>query len=142
MFSGNKPVMSAVNMTQYGINTIVLTEHKNLDDAVEQYLTIKDELVMDGKGKKALHTWLKNHLLKEDEYFSGNVDEADVSNPRWRYFCDDCVNFAALSCVLFKTQIQLVHPSQYGTAIRNSTPRGTSGAKPSLISGIDNLMAH
>ena len=142
MLVGNKLTKSAVNMTQYGIQTVVLTEHKNLDEAVTMYLETKDEFWMDGKGKQYLYDWLKAHLLKEDEYFNNHRDEADINNPRWRYFCDDCVSFAALSFVLFQTTIQLVHPKQYGTVIKNSTPKGTSGEKPSLIKSIAKAVLH
>jgi hypothetical protein len=137
----NKKQLSAVSMYQYGVSTIVLTEHKNLSKIEEMFTSSNDSQWMDGKGKKYLHSWLKVHLLKEDKYFTQHTGKADVNNERWVNFCDDCVNFAVLTMLLYETPIHLVHPSQYGTMFKNSTPKGTRGEMPTLIEGINCVMA-
>ena len=141
MLMKQKSVLSAVSMFQYGIKTVVLTEHKNLEEIEKMFLAEDDSKWMGGKGKKFLHGWLKVNLLKEDKYFTKHTDEADVNNQRWSNFCDDCVNFAVLTSVLYKTPVHLVHPSQYDTTLQNSTPKGTRGGKPSLINGIECVIA-
>lgn len=141
MLFKKKSPLSAVSMAQYGINTAVLTEHKILDEIRLMFESADDSDWMGGRGKKYLHRWLKANLLKEDKYFTKHTEEADVKNERWANFCDDCVNFAVLTLVLYETPIHLVHPSQFGTTIQNSTPKGTRGEKPSLINGVECVMA-
>lgn len=128
--------LSAVSMTQYGINMCVLTEHNGLEQARIDFETKPDSIWMGGKGKEFLHKVLKERLLKEDAYFTKHPKQADVRNQRWSDFCDDCVNFAVLASVLYGTPVHLVHPSRYGTVLQNQTPNGTRGEKPTLFADI------
>lgn len=137
MMLNNQEQLSAVSMSQYGIETVVLTEHKTLMEIEEEFRNSSDSSWMNGKGKVYLYAWLKVNLLKEDKYFTAHPDKADVNDKRWIDFCDDCVNFAVLAMLLYRTPIHLVHPDQFNVNFNNLTPNGTNGNSPSLIEGIE-----
>jgi hypothetical protein len=129
-----KNAKSALYMPHYGISTIVMTNEKT----VESYLV--------GYEDDGLHLWpqmrkqftfneVKLHLLKEDDYFSGHLDEASSENMRWVEFCDGCVELATLDCYLFGNPIRLVHPDSYSSKALNSKESARIG-KPDLMEGV------
>jgi glycogen synthase len=129
-----KNVKSALYMPHYGISTIVMTNQKT----VESYL--------DGYRDDGLHLWpqmrkqftfneVKLHLLKEDDYFSGHLNEANRDNMRWTEFCDGCVELATLDYYLFGNQIHILHPDSYGDKSMNPKEAALIG-KPDLIEGV------
>ena len=87
MFSTNK-AMSAVDMSTYGIGTVVLTEHEGLDRMMREYATMPDQIWCDGRGKKYLHKMLRKQLLKEDKYFDKNPKAIQRNSERWAIFMD------------------------------------------------------
>lgn len=135
MFNQVNKQKSVVSMSQYGINTFVLTEHENLENLRLDFLAMPDSTWMEGKGKSYMHKMLQSKLLKEDAWFTKHPNKARVCNKRWIEFCDDCVVFAVLSLVIHGTNVHLVHPSQF-QAIKNATPNGSGGGRPDLIQGI------
>ena len=128
--------MSAVDMTTYGIGTVVLTEHEGLDRMMREYATTPDEIWCDGRGKKYLHKMLRKHLLKEDEYFNKNPKAIQRNSERWANFMDDCVIFATLNAFLFDQPVYLVHLQSYEKSIAISPVNATSGEMPTLIEDI------
>lgn len=137
MLQKKTEALSAVSMFQYGMEMVVLTEHKNLEAYRAEFERKKDSDWMGGRGKKFMYKKMKKALLADDKYFTNHKKLADKNNPNWVRFCDQCVMFAVLSSVLYGTPVYLIHPDQFGTTIRNSTPQGFSGRSPTLIIGID-----
>lgn len=130
---------SAVNMSHYGIDTVVLTEHTNLERIGEEFTKKPDYVWCDGRGKKYLHKMLKKHLLKEDKYFNKYPDQIKQGSERWMNFCDDCLIFAVLNSHLFDEPIYLIHPQIYAKQVAESPYDATSGDLPTLIDGISIL---
>jgi hypothetical protein len=136
MFTKSNEALSVVSMTQYGVDMAVLTPHSNLEKARLDFETSDDSKWCMGKGKSFLYGWLKAQILKEDSYFKKNPSKAKTTNKRWSNFCDDCVNFAVLSGVLYQTPVHLLHPSCYEEALNDAYINATGGAKPTFFDDI------
>jgi hypothetical protein len=104
-------IQSAINMHRFGINTLVMTQHKILVEIREKFLNDPDWSWCHGRGKKYLHGMLHKKLLAEDAYFESNIDEAVNTNQRWNDFMDDCAIFAVLDEVITQNPLLLLHPS-------------------------------
>jgi hypothetical protein len=73
-------IYSAIPMDRFGINTVVLTRHKELIDIREVFMNDPDWAWCEGKGKRFMHQMLKKDLVAEDAYFEANIDEAIDTN--------------------------------------------------------------
>jgi hypothetical protein len=125
---------SAIPMSRFGIQTLVLTKHQQLIDIREAFLNDPDWSWCDGKGKQFMHQMLKKDLMAEDAYFETNIDEAIESNQRWVDFINDCVIFAVLDEVITTNPLLLLHPSCIDNV---SYPKMSAlNIKPSLIDDI------
>ncbi|MCX7246796.1 MAG: hypothetical protein NTX31_03835 [Burkholderiales bacterium] len=133
---------SAVNLMAYGINTIVLTAHSQLEKIGDKIENSNDSQWSNGKGKIHFCKSLKKHLIKEDVYFTNHRSKALRTNERWMKFCDDCVAFSVMFSRLHHTPVMLVHPQQYEEMIAHSLVNATCGNLPSLIDGVDILWKH
>jgi len=125
---------SAIPMSRFGIQTLVLTQHQQLIDIREAFLNDPDWSWCDGKGKQFMHQMLKKDLMAEDAYFETNIDEAIESNQRWVDFMNDCVIFAVLDEVLTSNPLLLLHPSCIDNVSYPKMP--ALNIKPSLIDDI------
>ena len=125
---------SAIPMSRFGIQTLVLTQHQQLIDIREAFLNDPDWSWCDGKGKQFMHQMLKKDLMAEDAYFETNIDEAIVSNQRWVNFMNDCVIFAVLDEVITSNPLLLLHPSCVDNVSYPKMP--ALNIKPSLIDDI------
>ena len=124
---------SAIPMSRFGIQTLVLTQHQQLIDIREAFLNDPDWSWCDGKGKQFMHQMLKKDLMAEDAYFETNIDEAIESNQRWVDFMNDCVIFAVLDEVITSNPL-LLHPSCIDNVSYPKMP--ALNIKPSLIDDI------
>lgn len=138
IFSTKKP-KSAVDMSRYGIGTVVLTEHEGLDEMMREYATTPDEIWCEGRGKKYLHKMLRKKLLKEDKYFDKNPKAIQRNSERWENFMDDCVIYATLNSFLFDQPVYLLHPQSYEKTIAESPFTATSGELPTFFEDISVL---
>jgi hypothetical protein len=125
---------SAIPMSRFGIQTLVLTQHQQLIDIREAFLNDPDWSWCDGKGKQFMHQMLKKDLMAEDAYFETNIDEAIESNQRWVDFMNDCVIFAVLDEVITSNLLLLLHPSCIDNVSHPKMP--ALNIKPSLIDDI------
>jgi hypothetical protein len=125
---------SAIPMSRFGIQTLVLTQHQQLIDIREAFLNDPDWSWCDGKGKQFMHQMLKKDLMAEDAYFETNIDEAIESNQRWVDFMNDCVTFAVLDEVITSNPLLLLHPSCIDNVSYPKMP--ALNIKPSLIDDI------
>jgi hypothetical protein len=125
---------SAIPMSRFGIQTLVLTQHQQLIDIREAFLNDPDWSWCDGKGKQFMHQMLKKDLMAEDAYFETNIDEAIESNQRWVDFMNDCVIFAVLDEVITSNPLLLLHPSCIDNVSYSKMP--ALNIKPSLIDDI------
>lgn len=125
---------SAIPMSRFGIQTLVLTQHQQLIDIRKAFLKDPDWSWCDGKGKQFMHQMLKKDLMAEDAYFETNIDEAIVSNQRWVNFMNDCVIFAVLDEVITSNPLLLLHPSCIDNVSYPKMP--ALNIKPSLIDDI------
>jgi hypothetical protein len=132
--------LSAVLMDNYEINSVILTEHENIQNIADDFQDSDDSKWLYGQGKKALYDLLLKNLRKEDKYFDKKPKKMNASNKRWLNFCDDCVILVVLGNVLYQKQILLLHPQAYEKSIASNTKAWMNGAKgklPTLISGIE-----
>ena len=136
MLTRTNEALSVVSMTQYGVDMAVLTPQSNLEKARLDFETSDDSKWCMGKGKFFLYELLKAQIRKENSYFNKNPHKAKITNQRWSNFCDDCVNFAVLSGVLYQTPIHLIHPSCYEEALNDAFINATGNAKPTLFDDI------
>ena len=135
IFSTTK-AKSAIDMSRYGIGTVVLTEHDGLDRMMLEFATKPDDIWCEGRGKKYLHKMLRKQLLKEDKYFDKNPKAIQRNSERWINFLDDCLVFATLNAFLFNQPVFLVHPQSYEKSIAKSLYNATSGELPTLFEDI------
>lgn len=138
IFSTEKQ-LSAVDMSRYGIGTVVLTEHEGLDKMMCEYATKPDDIWCGGRGKKHLHKMLHKQLLSEDKYFDKNPKAIQRKAERWSNFMDDCVIYATLNAFLFKEPIALLHPQCYAAWVANASVNVTSSEMPTLIEDVSVL---
>lgn len=127
---------SAIDMSRYGIGTVVLTEHDGIDRMMLEFATKPDDIWCEGRGKKYLHKMLRKQLLKEDKYFDKNPKAIQRNSERWINFLDDCVIYAILSSYIFDEPIYLVHPQSYEKAIATAPLNATSGELPTFIEDV------
>lgn len=106
-------IYSALSMTSFGINTVVITKHTRFDWYLNEYATQKDKKFGGGLGKKELLKRLEQLLPVEDKYFDLNPDQAVSTNQRWLDFCEDCIILATLSAFLKNKKIYLLHPESF-----------------------------
>ena len=134
--------MSAVLMSSYGIDSVILTEHENLTSLIDEFKNSEDSKWLNGLGKKALYDMLLKKLKKENKSFTKKPKKMNVNNQKWIDFCNDCVILASLGNVLYEYPIMLMHPNSYLENIQcNQTAwmNGAKGRTPSIIDGIDVL---
>jgi len=134
--ANNKREKSAVVMRRYGINTVVLTDHSELEATVELFSTTPDTEWFEGKGKAYMYKELLARLQAEDRYFEAYTQQAVSSNPRWRNFLDDCVILAALGAILYGSPIELIHPEKWDQMVGRSKNLFTASSCPQLLHGI------
>jgi len=129
-------IFSAIDMAQYGINMIVLTEHSNIDKSIK---TLKRDITKGlpyGLTKEILYKKLLIKLKSEDNYFTKNVNASYSEKQRWQEFNDDCIIYAALDHILTANTVHLVHPSQYSGKSENTIVNTAQNLKPTIINGI------
>ena len=73
-----------INMTQYGINTLVETTEKKINFYLNEYKTQPDKRFGGGVGKKALMAFTFEAIQKEDIFFSENLN--GFFHSTYRYF--------------------------------------------------------
>jgi hypothetical protein len=132
--------LSAVVMGSYGIDSVILTEHQNLQSLIDNFEESDDSKWLYGHGKKALYEHLSMKLKKENKYFNKNPKKMKTSNQRWLDFCDDCIILVALGSVLYDKHIELLHPKAYEKSIainKDAWMNGADGKLPTLISEIE-----
>jgi hypothetical protein len=129
----NKPVKSAVDMKSYGINTVVLTEHKGLEAMLKRLESTPDASWAEGKGKAYMFQQLLPELQAEDRYFDANPKQAVASNARWRDFMDDCVILAVLGAVVHDMPLALMHPDNWDQRVKRSKNPFTPSQRPVLL---------
>lgn len=135
--SANKQQMSAVPMHRFGINSVVLTPHKDLEALCHKLTSTPDfHWGEGGMGKAYLHQQLHSQLKTEDSYFEANLHEADPSNQRWVNFMDDCVIFAVLDAVINDEPLQLMHPTSWDKFIKRSKIPLSTKQRPSVLPGV------
>lgn len=85
-----------IDMTQYGINTMVGATAKKIDFYLNAYKTKADKKFGGGVGKKNLMSFTYKSIIKEDMFFSDNLNAAIEQPQRWEDFLEDCVVYATL----------------------------------------------
>ena len=117
----NKQQMIAVQMHRFGINTVVLSAHEELESLSRVLTSTPDNFWSEsGKGKAYLHQQLHSQLKAEDSYCEKNLNEATTGNQRWNKFMKDCVFFAVLNTVVRDEPLHLVHPTLWDKKIKRS----------------------
>jgi hypothetical protein len=132
-------IYSALLMSSFGINTVVMTRHSKIDWYLNEYLTQPDSLFGGGLGKKELLRRLEYLLPKEDQYFDFHPDQAITTNQRWVNFCEDCIVLATLAAFLEEKNILLIHPDSYKSNTGINSQYEKIENQPTLIPGIPSL---
>lgn len=85
-----------IDMTQYGINTLVGTTEKKINFYLNEYKTQPDKRFGDGVGKKSLMAFTFDAIQKEDIFFSKNSFAVIIMQEHWQDFLEDCIIYATL----------------------------------------------
>lgn len=136
-------VLSAVLMSEYEIDKVILTNHADLQDLVKDLSELEDSTWFQGRGKLALYNHLHSKLKRENKYFNKNPRKNHFRNQRWLDFCSDCVILAALGHVVHDKSMNFLHPQSYDQLIEADEEvwmSGTGGKRASLIHGIDTII--
>jgi len=131
-----KKALSALDMSRFGIETLILIEHEGIDIMMREYATKPDDIWCEGRGKKYLHKKLHKQLMNEDKYFSKNPKAIQRNAERWENFMGDCLIYATLNAFLFDEPVYLLHPESYEKLIAESPLNATSGEQPTFIEGV------
>ena len=132
-------IYSALLMSSFGINTVVMTKHSKMDWYLNEYLVQPDSRFGCGLGKKELLRRLEYLLPKEDKYFDSHPNQAVGTNQRWVDFCEDCIVLATLAAFLKKKNILLIHPDAYKPHTGVNSQYEKIEDHPTLISEIPSL---
>lgn len=127
--------MSALYMGNYGIGTVVMTNHDKFDLYMDGYKSDGVDKWTDAH-KKHVIKFIHDHLLMEDAYFNEHPNQVTDKNKRWAKFCDDCIELATLDQYLFGNPIILVHPDAYENISTRNQTEASFYSKPDLIQGI------
>ena len=90
----------AIDMTGYGLATIVQTTREQILSYIHEFATQPDEKFGGGLGKDALLEYLGHSLMMEDDFFSESGFHQLEYPGRWQDYLDDCVVFACLHSYL------------------------------------------
>jgi len=89
-----------IDMTVYGIATIVQTTREQILSYINEFATQPDAMFGSGRGKDALLEYLGHSLLMEDDFFNESGFHQLEYPGRWQDYLDDCVVFACLHSYL------------------------------------------
>lgn len=107
-----------IDMTKFGITTMVSTKQSRIDWYMNEYATRPDKLFGGGCGKEALMNHTYSEILYQDKYFNNSSNFADPrAYERWQYFLDSCIIYATLNSHFSGTSVPLVSDK----AIANTT---------------------
>jgi len=135
----NNETRSAISLLDLNIETVVLTEHRNILKLLKEFSEKPDKVWCNGLGKKYLYKILLIKLRAQDKYFTLHPNRAIASNDKWRDFCDDCLILYCLNIVLNNLDVKLVHPDQYKQMFKDYKYNGADGQLPDLITGIPTI---
>jgi hypothetical protein len=93
--SNNTPML-AIDMSIYGLSTVVLTTQENLDAMKFEFTNNPRKISKWNKVKKELLSYLEFVILNEDRYFSLSKTVRKEDEQRWADFLEDCVNYSCL----------------------------------------------
>ena len=89
-----------INMTVYGIQTVVQTKQEKIDSYMQAFNTEPDERLGGGVGKQNYFFFTWELISKEDKYFTLNPICQITERQRWKEFLEDCVIYATLRSFL------------------------------------------
>jgi len=92
----NNIPMLAIDMSIYGLSTVVLTTQENLDAMKFEFTNNPRKISKWNKVKKELLSYLEFVILNEDRYFSFSKTVRKEDEQRWADFLEDCVNYSCL----------------------------------------------
>ena len=96
-----------IDMTGYGITTIVGATQEKIDWYMNAYATQPDKRFGDGVGKKKLMTYTLKCIQREDRYFNQSPVLPALEQQRWLDFLEDCIIFATLHSFFNKVPVPL-----------------------------------
>jgi hypothetical protein len=88
--------MLAIDMSIYGLSTVVLTTQENLDAMKFEFTNNPRKISKWNKVKKELLIYLEFVIHNEDRYFSLSKTVRKEDEQRWADFLEDCVNYSCL----------------------------------------------
>ena len=91
----NTPML-AIDMSIYGLSTVVLTTQENLDAMKFEFTNNPRKISKWNKVKKELLIYLEFVIHNEDRYFSLSKTVRKEDEQRWADFLEDCVNYSCL----------------------------------------------
>jgi hypothetical protein len=132
----NNKELSALCMTQYGINSVILFNHNEIEELIDEFESTDDALWCEGNGKEYMFGFMKYNLINEDKYFDAHKDKAVIGDERWDSFCTDCLILSALGTYLYGNPIMLMHPKSYAENFAHASILATNGEMPVLMKDI------
>ncbi|MEI6834924.1 MAG: hypothetical protein WCL28_13120 [bacterium] len=96
-----------IDMTYYGITTVVGATQEKIDWYMNAYATQPDKRFGDGVGKKKLMIYTLKCIKHEDRYFNQSPVLPALEQQRWLDFLEDCIIFATLHSFFNKVPVPL-----------------------------------
>jgi len=106
-----------INMTQYGITTLVGATQKKIKWYMKEYATQPDKKFGGGAGKKKLMTYTLQRIQQEDKYFNQSFILPALEQKRWQDFLEDCIIYATLYSFFNKVPVPLSPEVEPGAAV-------------------------
>lgn len=92
----NSPTKKSIDMSIYGITTLVVTTQKEIDEILNEFVCNPRNVPQWHSEKLGLLNYLKFVLMHEDKYFNALIKVNRWDEKRWADFTCDCVVYACL----------------------------------------------
>jgi hypothetical protein len=92
----NKPMKKSIDMSVYGITTLVVTTQKEIDEILHEFNCNPRNISHWHSEKIGLLNYLKFVLAHEDKYFNAAMQVSHCDEKRWADFMSDCVLYSCL----------------------------------------------
>ena len=98
-----------IDMSKYGLTTVVGTYKSRLDWYANEYATQPDRKFGGGAGKKVLMEHTYREILMQDKYFNNSSSMASPNAyVHWQNFLEDCIIYATLEAHFSGNPVPLV----------------------------------
>ena len=113
-----------LDMTVFGIKTLVATTQEKIDWYFDEFKTQPDSKFGGGIGKRRYFLELKKILINEDKFFNKNISFKYTYKQRWGNYLEDCVAFATLHSFMNNSDLPYVENNHFGDSLLSLETNG------------------